>query len=221
MKKTFAFLTALVIAAGAFTGCADKVSSSDNGGTTLQSQEDSSQEDKAVAVTAPDVMAPLIGEGGSDFIGMDEKTFTDVTGGKLTKDTAAEYDEEGKVTYARYSLGTTDTMLSGRVKLPKEYDISATVTFEKGKLKKYTEKIDKLTMEETDAIFETFLKAFDGKLPEGYKEFTPVEHGKLKEVGFTRTTKDLVVSMKRDENLDGDIYLYFAIENYAERYNMK
>lgn len=221
MKKTFAFLTALVIAAGAFTGCADKGSSSDNGGTALQSQEDSSQEDKAVVVTAPDVMAPLIGEGGSDFIGMDEKTFNDVTGGKLTKDTAAEYDEDGKVTYARYSLGTTDTMLSGRVKLPKEYDISATVTFEKGKLKKYTEKIDKLTMEETDAIFETFLKAFDGKLPEGYKECTPVEHGKLKEVGFTRTAQDLVVSMKRDENLDGDIYLYFAIENYAERYNMK
>ena len=220
MKKTFALLASLVLATGSFTACSDK---GNNGSTASQSGiTDSSQsENTAMVVTAPDVMASLTGEGGNDFIGMDEKSFIDATDGKLTKDTAVEYDDEDGEIYAKYYLGKISTMLCGRVKLPTEYDVSATVKFKKGKLNEYIERIDSLTMEETDAIFEEFIKTFKGKLPDGYEEFTPVEHGKIKEVGFTRTTNDLVISMRRDEDLHGNIYLYFSIQIYAERYHMR
>ena len=224
MKKTLAAALALIMALAAFTGCSDKDSSSGSKSGSLPTSSAAQTGGTAEPVPAdkvPDVMGALTGDGGSEVIGMTKEDFDKATDNSFTEKTAIEYEDGGDGDiYAEFSLGKSDSILGGRVALGKEYDIVSTLSFKGGKLIKYTEKIRNIEKEEADKISETFLKAFDGKLPEGYTQATPVEHGSKREVGFTKGIHDYCISMNRDKNLDDEYYLTFALEKYDERYGM-
>ena len=220
MKKILAAALSLVIIAS-FAGCNDKGSSSDKGSTSSQSQSDnSSSAQAAVTVKETDVMAAFTGDGGAEVIGMSKEEFDEATGGSFTEQNAAEYEDYDGSIYAKYSLGKVDSILGGRVKLPAEHEAFQTVNFKDGKLTKLTIKLENVTKDEAKTVQDNFIKAFDGKLPEGYKQFAPLDHGKKYEVGFSKGVHDYVFSVNRDENLDGEIYVSFAIEKYDERYGM-
>ena len=225
MKKITAELLSLIMALAVCAGCSDsgssKTASESKAAATQPAESAAADEKKAAALDEPDFMGFLVGDGSTEFIGMSESDFNNAAGGKFTKENAADYNNDfsDEVT-AAYSLGSKDTMLGGRVSLGKAYDLSCVLQFKNDKLTCAKLRIDKLTKDEADKIAQAFLDAFEGKLPEGYTQFKPVEHGKKKEVGFSKTADDYIISVTRDENLSGDTYLFFAIQNYAERYGM-
>lgn len=220
MKKILAILASLAISAAALTACSDKGSSSQSDtASAFQAQAgDSEAEKPAVVVKEPDIKSVITS--GAEFINISNDKLLEATDGTFTKENAMVYDETDNEVYAKYSLGKSDSILNGTVKLPAEYEVTTTVNFVKGKLKKYTEYVGNVTKEDADQILDNFIAAYDGKLPDGYTQFKPVEHGKHKEVGFSKTVNDLVISVTKDEHLDGEIYVYFNIEIYAERYQM-
>jgi hypothetical protein len=233
IRKAAAAILSLTMALTMLAGCGDNDSSksaatnstSQNTSTTENSASDDGNSEAAPegTLTEPDFLSSLTGGSGPDFYNMSYEDVNKQLGVILSMDNCQVFtnDNKGNIT-AKYYIGKTDSMLCGRVKLAKEHNVSVTFTFEDNKLKKMSVKAEGLDdAKEADAIAEDFLKALDGKLPEGYVQFTPVEHKKSREVGFTRNKEDFCVSVKRDESLDGSYYALFNLENYAERYNMK
>ena len=221
--RSFAFLAAAgLITVCALTSCGDNSSSADTASyadTGSQSSETSAA--PVISSEAPDVMAFFLGESDTEFIGMSKADFDEATGEIFTEKNAVTCEKSGENSlFAKYSLGKADSILNGRVPLSKEYDISCAFTFKDDKLIKVTVTAQPMSREEADAICEAFLKAFDGKLPEGYTQFKPSERGKVREVGFTRTKDDYCISVTRDENLDGEKYVHFDLQMYSERYGL-
>ena len=220
MKKILATALSLTLAFSALTACGDSSSSSGSTAPAASSAEQSSAVQPKTAVAEPDLLAHLI-DGKPDYIGMTREEFDDATQYAYSDKNAIDHqEEEGTGTYDKYSLGSSDTMLHGRLKLDKAYEQYLTLSFTDGKLSKATVRIEKITKEEAIKICDDFLKAIDGKLPEGYTQFKPVEHGRMCEVGFTKDRDDYVVSMRRDEDFDGDYFVFFDLEIYSQRYKM-
>lgn len=195
-------------------------SSSAGESTAVSSQVSQETKSNSASAAEPDFIGVYVGEGDTDFLDMTTDEFVSATGGAFTESTASKYDVFDEDITAEYSLGKKDSMLGGRLKLAKEYELTLVTEFKSDKLKAVKIRIDKLTKDEAVAVCDDFIKALDGKLPEGYERFPDSERGKTVEVGFTKSTSDNIFSMTRSEDLDGDYYVFFDLENYAERYGM-
>lgn len=220
MKRTLAALFSLVMALTVFAGCGSDSSSAGAASQAPAVTAAESTADTASALTEPDFLDKLTG-GTTDYYNMSLADFSAAAGYELSQKNCTVFSDEGNGDlYAKYFVGKKNSILGGRVSLAKEYDTFCTVTFKGDKLKKMTVRLEGLTQEEADAVLDGFLKALEGKLPEGYAAFKPVEHKKSREVGYTKEKDDFCVSMKRDDTLDGDFYAEFGLEVYAERYGM-
>ena len=217
MKRIMAAAAALVLIF-ALAGCSESGSSSSSSEQTQSSESVSLQ--AAPVGKEPDVMAAFTDGSGDELIGMSKDEFDKATGGCYTEQNSISHSEDNGKGYTKISLGKSDSILGGRVKLGKEYDIVSAVAYKDNKITKLTIDIENITKEEADVIGDNFIKAFDGKLPEGYKQFTPVEHGSKREVGFTKGIHDYCFSVNRDKNLDDEYFASFAIQKYDERYGM-
>ncbi|MBR1751486.1 MAG: hypothetical protein IJ740_11525 [Ruminococcus sp.] len=222
MKKTILALLSLSLVLGMMTGCGNNDSSKKTGTDSAVSQSggELSSEEKKQAVEEPDIMGFFTGDSKTEFIGMTAEEFEKETGSSIVKDNALEYTEDDGMIFAKYSLGSKDSMLGGRVKLAKAYDQTLATSFKDGKLKVLSVRISKITKDEAITICDDFIKAFEGKLPEGYVRFPDSERGKDVEVGFTKGVEDYCISMTRSEDFDGDYGISFDLQNYAERYGM-
>ena len=224
MKRTVILLALALAAAGAFSGCGNSSSSSSqssSAGDVSQPGQGEESSANAGTVAEPDFMGMFVGDGGKEYIGMSLDEMNSITDNAFTEEKAAKYDDYDGVITCENPLGRSDTMLGGRVKLSKEYDQTLKTEFKDNTLKAASIRIEKITKEEAEAICDAFIAAFDGKLPEGYEKFPVSERGKTVEVGFTKSVDDYVLSMTRSEDLDGDYYVFFEIQIYAERYGMK
>ena len=220
MKKMIIAALSFVMTISAFTACGDN--SSSNSTASFESFSESEEESKKVTVVdEPDLMGCFVGDGDTEFIHMTHDELSKATNGQLAKENAFDVNADDEFSVEKFSLGKKDSMLGGRLGLDKEYDITLTLSYKNDELRYAKETIEKITKEEAKKILDDFIMAFDGKLPEGYTQFTPSERGRVLEVGFTKGMEDYVFSMTYDEDLDGDYYVYFGIENYAERYGMK
>lgn len=222
MKKQTAALLLLTLMPFSLAGCAD--SSKDEPDVTVSYYDDSSSEEEAktpAVVSEPDFMGYLV-SGSTNYIGMSMDDIKQETGGEISIENGVESESsEIGYLYYIYSLGQKDSMLGGRLKLDQAYDISCYLKCKDQIIKCVKEEINGLTKEEASKICEDFIAAFDGKLPEGYTQFSPSKRGKTYEVGFTKSVDDYVISMTSDETLDGDYRVSFALQIYAERYGMK
>lgn len=218
MKKLTITLTAFSLAMASMTACSGN-ESSESKETPVQA---SSAEKSGTSVKEPDLMGFLTGENDIEFIGMTTDELAEATGGELTPENAEEYNDYDKENViAVYPLGKKDSILGGKVALPAQCEPVLKLQFSDGVLKCANILVENISKEDADKIAENFLSAFDGKLPDGYEQFSPVEHGNHREVGFTKGIDDYAVSVKRDDNLDGEFYANFAIQIYSERYGMK
>lgn len=226
MKKTIAAILSLTLIVSALAGCSDSGSSKTDAVSSVQTADNEATGSQAPAKTnplneEPDFMGMFVGSGSTEYIGMTSEEFNKATNNIFTKDNAYDYESfgDGDVN-AKYNMGSKDSILGGRVSLWKKFDVVCTLKFKSDKLSEIQLRIEKLEKDEAKVITDNFLAAFEGKLPEGYKQFTPVKHGKKSESGFTKGQDDYVFSVTTDENLDGDTYLYFSMQIYAERYGM-
>lgn len=217
-KRIAAAFLLLALALTAFTGCGKEAIK----GTEKNADSSSAVQDEdsgPVIVDEPDFMGFLTGTSSTDFYNMSVEEFEQATGGQFNEENAVEYHDWDGIR-ADYYLGKTDTILCGRVNIGKECDVYCTVSFKKNKLKTMSIEAEGFTKEETDKICEDFLKAFEGKLPEQYEAYPPLEHGDIYEVGYNHGYDDFIISLRRDRNM-ADVYrILFTLENYSERYGM-
>lgn len=226
IKRITAAILSLSLMLISLSGCGDSSGSSsektaDNSSAAQNMDDTADDGDSAPAVLEePDFMGFLTGESSTDYYNMKSDEFDQLTGGVFNEQNAVEYSDWEGIT-GKYSLGKKDSILGGRVKLDKEYEVLCILSFRKNKLKEMSLRIDGLTVEEADKICADFLKAFEGKLPEKYEAYPPLEHGNIYEVGYVGRVDDYIASMRRDRAMSDDYYVLFTLENYAERYNMK
>lgn len=221
IKRITAAIISLAMALTMLAGCGKNDSSSYTQADFYEefygntSEED---EPEPVIVDEPDFMGFLTGASETDFYDMSFEEFKQATGGQFTEENAVDHNDSGALRYTYY-LGEMDSMLCGRVKLPKKCEVYCTVRFEKDKLKYMALDIEGVSGEEAKTICDNFITAFEGKLPEGYERFPDSERANVYEVGFTRTWSDFVVSMTRTWDHD-DLYdICFSLEIYEERYS--
>lgn len=218
MKKNTAALLLFTLLPFSLFGCAD--SSTAEPAVADTNSEISDEETAPAIVSEPDFMGYLI-SGGTNYIDMNLDDIKQATNGEISKESGIEEQSvDTGYLYYTYSLGQKDSMLGGRLKLDQAYDISCSLKCKDNVIKCVSEEITGITKEEAAKICDDFIAAFDGKLPEGYTQFTPSKRGKTYEVGFTKGVDDYVSSMTYRENLDGDYRVTFALQIYSERYGM-
>lgn len=207
-------------------GCSESNAGSRSASEKPQSVSDSapaesSSQKSAPTGSEPDFMGYLV-SGGTNYIGMPIDAFFQELGDSFTKENCIQQESvDAGSQYYQYSLGSMNSMLAGNIKLDQQYDIICSLKCKDDVIKCAKETITGITKDEAKKICDDFLTAFDGKLPDGYKQFTPLKHGKKYEVGFSKGTDDYVISMTCDETLEGDYEVFFALQIYAERYGMK
>lgn len=223
IKRITLAIISLALALTALAGCGGSGSSEKSSGksSSAQTEDDTEDGESAPAILEElDFMGFLTGESDTNYYNMKSDEFDQLTGGVFNEQNAVEYSDWEGIT-GKYSLGKKDSILGGRVKLDKEYEVLCILSFRKNKLKEMSLRIDELTLEEADKICADFLKAFEGRLPEKYEAYPPLEHGNIYEVGYVSSADDYIVSMRRNRAMSDDYYVIFTLENYAERYNMK
>lgn len=223
IRKITAALLSLALTLTALAGCGDSGSSSEKSTDTTSFAQNAGDTDGGESAPAileePDFMGFLTGESDTNYYNMKSDEFDQLTGGVFNEQNAIEYSDWEGIT-GKYSLGKKDSILGGRVKLDKEYEVICILSFKKNKLKEMSLRIDGLTVDEADKICADFLKAFEGKLPDKYEAYPPLEHGNIYEVGYVSGVDDYIVSMRRNRAMSDDYYVLFTLENYAERYGM-
>lgn len=220
INRITAVLLSLAVSITMLAGCGD---SSKDSISDVQSHSGSAADSESSAPTTleePDFMGYLTGTSTTDFYNMSTEEFNNATGGVFIPENALEYDDWDGI-YAKYTLGKKDSILGGRLKLEKEYEIFCILNFKKDKLKEMSLRIDDLTEEEAKKICNDFLKAFEDKLPDGYEEYPPLEHGNIYEVGYVGKYDDYIASMRYNTYLSDKYYILFTLENYSERYGLK
>ncbi len=218
MKKCSAALLLAAILPFSLFGCADGSSANIPSNSVA---DESSAENSPVTISEPDFMGYLISSS-TNYIGLSMEEIKQASGGEITKENGIQQDSfETGCLYYQYSLGKTDSMLAGRLKLDQAYDISCGLKCRDDVIICVQEKIDGITKAEAEKICEDFLAALDGRLPDGYTQFKPSDRGKKHEVGFSKGVDDYVISMTYDEDLEGNYGVTFALQIYAERYGMK
>ncbi len=219
MKKSTAALLLAAILPFSLFGCADGSSATNT--PSNSAADESSAEKTPVKVSEPDFMGYLV-SGSTNYIGMSMEEIEKSSGGEITKENGFQQDSiETGYLYYKYSLGEMDSMLAGRLKLDRAYDISCYLKCKDDVITCVQEEINGITKAEAAKICEDYIAALDGRLPDGYTQFKPSNRGKKYEVGFSKGVDDYVISMAYDENLGGDYDVTFALQTYAERYGMK
>ena len=181
---------------------------------------ESNSQISAATGSEPDFMGYLL-NGSTNYIGMRVDDFIQDLGYAFSKENCIQQESvDTDYQYYQYSLGTMNSMLAGKIKLDRQHDIVCSLKCKDDVIKCAKETITGITKDEAKKICDDFLTAFDGKLPDGYTQFTPSKRGKKYEVGFSKGIDDYVISMTYDETLEGDYEVSFALQIYAERYGM-
>ena len=227
MKKTIAAILSLTMALTMLAGCGDNDSSSKNTANSSSANTDagssadngSKADTKGTVVEEPDFLGGLI-EGKTEFYGMSYEDFSKAGDGKYTKENAMEVIEEDGSLFMRFALGSKDNFAGGRVKLDKAYEMVCKVSFKDNALKRGSVRIENISKEEAKTICDKFMADLKENLPEGYKKARASEFGKRFEDGYCKSERDMIYSIKRDEDFDGNYYVEFIYDNYAERYDI-
>lgn len=221
MRKTITAILALTMALTMFAACGDGDSSKSTENSTAANSStadaESKSETKGAVVEEPDFLGGLL-DGKTEYYNMSYEDFS--KDGKYTKENALEVTEDGKGMLLKFSLGSKDSFVGGRVKLDKAYEMVCKIEFNENKIKRCAVQIDKLTRSEAQSICDKFMDSLKDNLPEGYQKARASDHGKRYEDGYCKGERDMIYTIKRDENLDGDYYVEFIYDNYAERYDI-
>lgn len=227
IKRITAAILSLTLSLTMLAGCASSSKENEAQNSAAQAAYDSAiaaaEEEEAktdTVVDEPDFLAFLTGESDVNFYDMSFEELSEATGGQLNTENATEYNESSGT--ARYSLGKKDSILGGRLSLPRECEVYCTLGFKDNKLKEMHIKVEGFTEEEATKLCDDFLAALDGKLPEGYEQFAPVGpmSGSSCEIGYSKGVDDYIVSLKR-QYFSGDYYIEFTLDVYSERYGME
>lgn len=220
-KRTTAAILSAVLALTVFSGCGNSGTITKGGDRAPNNNAElPAEENVPVVVNEPDFMGFLTEEGGIEFYNMSFEEFNNAAGGMFTEENAMEYDEYNGETYAKYTLGKKDSILGDRVKLAGEYEVICVLNFKKDKLKCMELRIYDMNEKDANALCADFLTAFEGKLPEKYEQFSPVDQANVYKVGFTGKVDDYAITMERKWR-DIDKYnMTFELDIYAERYGM-
>ena len=222
IRKAAAAILSLTMALTMLVSCGDNDSSksaatNSTAANTSTADDESKSEAKGTVVEEPDFLGGLI-DGKTEYYNMSYEEFS--KDGKYTKENALDVSEDGSGMLLKFSLGSKDSFVGGRVKLDKAYDMVCKVEFSNNQIKRCAVQIDKLTSEEAQAICDKFMADLKENLPEGYQKATASKFGKRYEDGYCKGRRDMIYTIKRDEDFNGDYYVEFIYDNYAERYDI-
>lgn len=227
IKRITAVILLLALTLTMLAGCsskADKENEAQNSAAqaayeSAMAEMEAEENKTETVVDEPDFLGFLTGASDTNFYGMSFEEFTQATDGQCTAESAVEYNtDNGRV---KYYFGSKDSILCGRLQLPRECDVYCDLSFNKNELKAMAIKVEGFTEEEATKLCDDFLEALDGKLPEGYEQFAPVGpmSGNSCMIGYSKGVDDYIVALER-HYFSGDYYIEFTLDIYSERYGM-